>query len=320
MSDVTDTPLMQQYKEIKSRNRDAILFFRMGDFYEMFFEDAHLAARLLNITLTSRGDGVPLAGVPVKAAADYLRQLIAAGQRVAICEQVEDPRLARGIVRREVIETITPGAVLDEGSLTGGRNNFLAAIGRTLKDSLTVAGGRADGRTEIVPQAEFERLAEEGRFLEIWNLVFMQFDRAADGTLTPLPKPSVDTGAGLERIAAVLQGEDSNFHTDLFLPLLERAAKLAGKPYDRGPGGASFRVLADHARAVSFLLADGVYPGNEGRGYVLRRILRRAVRHAWLLGRREPTLAPLTSLVVEQMGPVYPELVEKRQFIADVTR
>ena len=120
---------MQQYKEIKSRNRDAILFFRMGDFYEMFFEDAHLAARLLNITLTSRGDGVPLAGVPVKAAADYLRQLIAAGQRVAICEQVEDPRLARGIVRREVIETITPGAILDEGSLTGGRNNFLAAVG-----------------------------------------------------------------------------------------------------------------------------------------------------------------------------------------------
>ncbi len=120
---------MQQYKEIKSRNRDAILFFRMGDFYEMFFEDAHLAARILNITLTSRGDGVPLAGVPVKAAAEYLRQLIAAGQRVAICEQVEDPKLARGIVRREVIETITPGAILDEGSLTGGRNNFLAAVG-----------------------------------------------------------------------------------------------------------------------------------------------------------------------------------------------
>jgi DNA mismatch repair protein MutS len=129
VADVTDTPLMQQYKEIKSRNRDAILFFRMGDFYEMFFEDAHLAARLLNITLTSRGDGVPLAGVPVKAAADYLRQLIAAGQRVAICEQVEDPKLARGIVRREVIETITPGAILDEGSLAGGRNNFMAAVG-----------------------------------------------------------------------------------------------------------------------------------------------------------------------------------------------
>jgi len=127
-ADPTGTPLMQQYREIKSRHRDAILFFRMGDFYEMFFDDAELAARILNITLTSRGDGIPLAGVPVKAAADYLRQLIAAGHRVAICEQVEDPKLAKGIVRREVIETITPGAVLEENCLPGVRNNFLVAI------------------------------------------------------------------------------------------------------------------------------------------------------------------------------------------------
>ncbi|MFZ5623509.1 MAG: alanine--tRNA ligase [Gemmatimonadota bacterium] len=169
-------------------------------------------------------------------------------------------------------------------------------------------------------QAAFEEAAEAGRFLEIWNLVFMQFDRAQDGTLTPLPKPSVDTGAGLERIAAVMQGEDSNFHTDLFLPLLGRVEDLVGEPYDRGPGGASFRVLADHARAVSFLLADGVYPGNEGRGYVLRRILRRAVRHAWLLGRREPTLAPLTAVVVEEMGDVYPELRAKADYVANLTR
>ena len=113
----------------------------------------------------------------------------------------------------------------------------------------------------------------------------MQFDRSADGTLTPLPKPSVDTGAGLERIAAVMQGEDDNFHTDVFLPLIERVGELVGTPYDRtAENRASYRVLADHARAVSFLLADGVYPSNEGRGYVLRRILRRAVRHAWLLG------------------------------------
>ena len=105
-----ETPLMQQYREIKSRHRDAILFFRMGDFYEMFFEDAELGARVLEITLTTRGDGVPLAGVPVKAAAEYLRTLVAAGHRVAICEQVEDPRHAKGIVRREVVETVTPGA------------------------------------------------------------------------------------------------------------------------------------------------------------------------------------------------------------------
>ena len=171
-----------------------------------------------------------------------------------------------------------------------------------------------------IPQAEFEELAEAGRFLEIWNLVFMQYDRSADGTLTPLPKPSVDTGAGLERIAAVMQGEDDNFHTDVFLPLIDRVGTLVGRPYDRAADErASYRVLADHARAVSFLLADGVYPGNEGRGYVLRRILRRAVRHAWLLGRREPTLAPLTEVVVAQMGDMYPELNAKAGYIREVT-
>jgi alanyl-tRNA synthetase len=182
--------------------------------------------------------------------------------------------------------------------------------------------GRKDGKpeTEVIPQAEFERLAEEGRFLEIWNLVFMQFDRSADGTLTPLPKPSVDTGAGLERIAAVMQGEDDNFHTDVFQPLIDRVATLVGRPYDRASDErASYRVLADHARAVSFLLADGVYPSNEGRGYVLRRILRRAVRHAWLLGRREPTLASLTEIVVSQMGDVYPELRAKAGYLREVT-
>ncbi|HEV2291857.1 MAG TPA: alanine--tRNA ligase-related protein, partial [Gemmatimonadales bacterium] len=117
-----------------------------------------------------------------------------------------------------------------------------------------------------------------------------------------------------------LQGEDSNFHTDLFLPLLHKAEQLVGKPYDRGPAGAPFRVLADHARAVTFLLTDGCYPSNEGRGYVLRRILRRGVRYAWLLGRKEPTLAPLTALVVQEMGHAYPELTTKAAYVADVTR
>ncbi|HET6836710.1 MAG TPA: alanine--tRNA ligase [Gemmatimonadales bacterium] len=187
---------------------------------------------------------------------------------------------------------------------------------------LEAGGQRGSGAgTEQISQSDFEQLAEEGRFLEIWNLVFMQYDRAADGTLTPLPKPSVDTGAGLERIAAVMQGEDDNFHTDIFLPLIERVGELVGRSYDRSlEERASYRVLADHARAVSFLLADGVYPSNEGRGYVLRRILRRAVRHAWLLGRREPTLAPLTSIVVEQMRDVYPELGVKAHYIHEVTQ
>ncbi len=177
-------------------------------------------------------------------------------------------------------------------------------------------GGGGDGLTA----SEFERLSEAGQLLEIWNLVFMQFDQAPDGTRSPLPAPSVDTGAGLERIAAVMQGVDSNFHTDLFLPIIERAEQVVGRAYDRGPGGAGFRVLADHARAVSFLLADGVYPANDGRGYVLRRILRRAVRHAYLLGRTEPTLAPLTETVVALMGDVYPELVEHQSHIESVTR
>src|ERR671918_571090 len=122
------TPLMQQYRDIKSQHAGSILFFRMGDFYEMFYEDAELGARVLGITLTSRGDGVPLAGVPVKAAADYLRQLVAAGHRVAICEQVEDPKLAKGIVRREVVETVTPGALLVEGWILGARNNGITGV------------------------------------------------------------------------------------------------------------------------------------------------------------------------------------------------
>ncbi|HLG07023.1 MAG TPA: hypothetical protein VI383_12840, partial [Gemmatimonadales bacterium] len=125
-----NTPLLQQYREVKSRHRDAILFFRMGDFYEMFFEDAELASRVLSIALTSRGDGVPLAGVPVKAAADYLKQLVAQGHRVAICEQVEDPRQAKGLVRREVVETVTPGTLLEDGWVAGGRNNWIVSVGK----------------------------------------------------------------------------------------------------------------------------------------------------------------------------------------------
>jgi alanyl-tRNA synthetase len=168
----------------------------------------------------------------------------------------------------------------------------------------------------------FEAMAESGRFLEIWNLVFMQFDRGRDGTLTPLPRPSVDTGAGLERIAAVMQGKDDNFHTDLFLPLITEVEHLVGAKYPGGPhdSGVSFRVLADHARAVSFLLLDGIYPGNEGRGFVLRRILRRAVRHAWLLGRHAPTLAELVPTVVSIMSGAYPGLGKKQRYIVDVVQ
>jgi alanyl-tRNA synthetase len=166
----------------------------------------------------------------------------------------------------------------------------------------------------------FIACAEEGEFLELWNLVFMQYDRAADGTLTPLPKPSIDTGAGLERLAAVMQGVDSNYKTDLFVSLIERAVGIVGVPYVYATDqGVSYRVLADHARAVAFLLADGVFPSNEGRGYVLRRVLRRAVRHAWLLGRREPTLVHVVDGVIELMADAYPDLAHRREHLMRVT-
>src|SRR3989441_1207745 len=167
---------------------------------------------------------------------------------------------------------------------------------------------------------EFVRLSEAGQLLEIWNLVFMQYDQQPDASRIPLPAPSVDTGAGLERVTSVMQHVPSDYDTDLFTPIIERAVEVIGKKYDRGPDGASYRVLADHARAVAFLLADGVYPSNEGRGYVLRRILRRAVRHGWLLGRREPTLVHLVHTVESVMGSVYPELTRKRMHIENVTR
>ncbi|HSM07758.1 MAG TPA: alanine--tRNA ligase [Gemmatimonadota bacterium] len=182
---------------------------------------------------------------------------------------------------------------------------------------------RPSGATLDLSPEEFEALGEADEFMEIWNLVFMQFNRGPEGDV-PLPKPSIDTGAGLERIAAILQGTSTTYHTDLFLPLIERAEAIVGRSYSTAPEdweeGLPFRVLADHSRAVAFMLADGVFPSNEGRGYVLRRILRRAGRYAWLLGRREPTLDALVDVVVDQMSDVYPELAARRDHLAGATR
>jgi alanyl-tRNA synthetase len=164
------------------------------------------------------------------------------------------------------------------------------------------------------PSVDWEEGTESGRYLEIWNLVFMQFERRADGSMTPLPDPSIDTGAGLERVAAVLQGFDSNYDTDLFQPILAAAAEIAGKRYGEDDrDDVALRVIADHLRAVTFLLADGVIPGNEGRGYVLRRILRRATRHGMHLGFEEPFLHRLVPVLEEVMGGAYPELAATRQ-------
>ena len=179
---------------------------------------------------------------------------------------------------------------------------------------------RADPSIDLTAE-EFVEHTDRNEILEFWNLVFMQYDRSADGTLTPLPAPSIDTGMGLERLCALMQGVDSNYHTDLFMPLIERASEVIGKPYDRDSAeGVSFRVLADHARPVAFLLADGIFPSNEGRGYVLRRVLRRAVRHAWLLGRREPTLVHVVDRLIDVMGGAYPELKERREHLLRATR
>lgn len=157
------------------------------------------------------------------------------------------------------------------------------------------------------------------RFLEIWNLVFMQYERSADGTLTPLPKPSIDTGMGLERVVAIKEGKFSNFDSSLFMPIIEAIAKLCGKTYTY-EDGASYRVIADHIRSSVFLLAQGVRFDKEGRGYVLRRIMRRALRHGYLLGLKKPFMCQLVDVVCDLMGNHYTYLNEKKDFIKEQIR
>ena len=159
------------------------------------------------------------------------------------------------------------------------------------------------------------------RFVELWNLVFMQFDRSADGTMTPLPKPSIDTGMGLERMTCVLQGKLSNYETDLLQPIILRAAELMGVAYGEDDRtDVALRINADHSRATAFLIHDGVMPSNEGRGYVLRKIMRRAIRNARMIGQQEPYLYQLTGFVAELMKPGYPDLVEDIQRVARVVK
>ncbi len=177
------------------------------------------------------------------------------------------------------------------------------------------------GRQEGAHGGDCDPSCDCGRWLEIWNLVFMQFDRDASGTMTPLPKPSIDTGAGLERVASVLQGVRSNYDTDLFRAILDRAQELSGVRLGSDPEkDVSLRVVADHARSVTFLIADGVLPSSEGRGYVLRRILRRAARHGVLLGVERPFLFGVADAVIDEMGDAYPALRERRDYIQDRIR
>ncbi|MGA9566446.1 MAG: alanine--tRNA ligase, partial [Candidatus Korobacteraceae bacterium] len=172
---------------------------------------------------------------------------------------------------------------------------------------------------------------ECGRYVEIWNLVFMQFDKSADGKFNPLPKPSIDTGAGLERVTAVMQGVISNYDTDLVLPHIKRAAELTGTKQldeelkredveEQHHQAASLRVIADHARAATFLISDGVLPTNEGRGYVLRKIIRRAIRHGRLLGAEKPFLFEMVFAVRDLMKDAYPELIESANRVSETIK
>src|SRR5512145_2725857 len=163
------------------------------------------------------------------------------------------------------------------------------------------------------------------RYVEVWNNVFMEFDRQADGTLNPLPAPSIDTGMGLERVTSVIQGKISNYDTDLFTPILETIGRLAGREYTGALGpedhpDVSMRVIADHIRATAFLIADGVLPSNEGRGYVLRKIMRRAVRYGARLGLKDPFLFQTADRVIELMGEAFPELKSSRATILEFAK
>ena len=180
--------MMQQYRDIKARHQDAILLFRMGDFYEMFYEDAQVGARALGLTLTARNNGganeVPLAGVPVRAAAEYVRRLVQQGFRVAICEQVEDPKLAKGIVRREVVETITPGAVFADDLLDGSRNNYLCAVTANGTDRGVAAIDLSTGEFRLAVRSASELPALLGRLAPREMLVVdSDTSRAPDGVM-----------------------------------------------------------------------------------------------------------------------------------------
>jgi DNA mismatch repair protein MutS len=271
VAETAGTPLMQQYRDIKARHQNAILFFRMGDFYEMFFEDAQLGARVLNITLTSRGDGVPLAGVPVKAAADYLRQLIAAGHRVAICEQVEDPRLAKGIVKREVVETITPGAVLDESCLPGTRNNFLVAIS---------AGSAADKPDLSAPSTHSAGLAAIDLSTGEFILETAEPGELSEAVARLAPAEVVTPGEILVRLEdGVLRTERERWEFDPELARTELARRFQLATLD-GLGLGPEDAAAIGAAGALLRYIGELQPA--GLPHLHRPVVRRSARHLWI--------------------------------------
>ncbi|HXE56496.1 MAG TPA: DNA mismatch repair protein MutS [Gemmatimonadales bacterium] len=310
MTQDVSTPLMQQWREIKARHQDKILFYRMGDFYEVFYDDALLASKLLNITLTSRGDGVPMAGVPVRAATEYLRQLIACGQRVAICEQVEDPKLAKGLVRREVIETITPGALLDDGYLEGKRNNFLVALALPAG----AAGGRGEGTG---PRGLAAIDLSTGEFL-----LEALADRSIEDALLALGAAEVVLPVDVElRLPdGVLETRRERWEFDAELAREEIARRFRVASLDGfgigsteapalGAAGALLRYLGELQPAGLPHLARPVVRRSEGRLHVdemtrrnleLVEPLRAGTRNATLLEAIDCTVTPMGARLLRQ--------------------
>jgi DNA mismatch repair protein MutS len=306
-----DTPLMQQYRDIKNRHADAILFFRMGDFYEMFYDDARLAARELGLTLTARNSGgaadVPLAGVPVKAASQYLRRLVSLGYRVAICEQVEDPRLAKGVVRREVIETVTPGAVLTDDLLDGVGNNFLVALMPGAPVGLA-AVDLSTGEFVLETVAPIDLAGALARYAPR-ELVAPAGVPATDlpphVMRTPREEWEFDAAGGAEEITrrfglAGLQGLDIG---DAERPALAAAAALLHYLRELQPGGvpqlarpavrrAGRTMVLDEMTRRNLELTEPLRPG-EGRATTLLSILDRTVTPLGTRLIRQWLLAPL---------------------------
>jgi alanyl-tRNA synthetase len=236
------------------------------------------------------------------------------GERIAATTYLDDEE-ARRIWTDEI--GLPPERMATWGNIAAGDDHNFWSMGETgpcgpCSELHYDRGAELSEGPECIP----DHSESCPRWLEIWNLVFMQFDRSADGTLTPLPFPSVDTGMGLERMASAVQGVDSNYRTDLFVPIIDRlAAHLGHRPEEVEAERFSYQVVADHSRAMTFLIGEGVRPSNEGAGYVLRRIMRRAVRHLRLMGIRQPVLAETCGAVIDLMGAAYPYLAEGREAI-----
>jgi DNA mismatch repair protein MutS len=308
-------PMLKHWREIKAQHPETILFYRVGDFYEMFHEDAQLAARILDITLTSRGDGVPLAGVPVKAAAEYLRQLVGAGHRVAICEQVEDPKLARGLVRREVVETLTPGALMQEGWVAGSRNNWLVAAQRGSEAGALRADGKRGSDCGLaaidLSTGEFvlETLGEDGLLEALFRLnppelVISSSDASPPPRLPASPLITVreewefDVALAREDLArrfslASLDGLGVGPEDD---PAVGAAGALLRYLSELQPGGLTHLIRPMVRRSEAFLWIDEM----TRRNLELVEPLRAGVQGCTLLEIIDATLTPMGGRLLRQ--------------------